>query len=344
MNLFQKAIRRQNDSRPPVWFMRQAGRYHSHYQKLKERHSFMELCKNPKLACEVTLGPIQDFGFDAAILFSDLLFPLEEMGMGLEYVPGPKLGWQLKEPADVKRLKLGQVSHLEFQAEAIRLLKKALSPDVGFLGFVGGPLTLYCYAVDGSHSGGLESSKRGLKDGRYEGFNEKILDLLADNMALQQRAGVDTVAVLDTCAGEFDPEIYRLRIVPVLAELFKKFRARCPEAPIAYYSKGTGPEHWAALESLPIAYKGVDWNHPIDQVLRDWGSRWAIQGNIDPSWVLELDTQELEKRVRGVFESVLKLPASARRGWICGLGHGVLPKTPEANVRRILSLQKEMFG
>src|SRR5580698_2621951 len=105
--LLQHALARRNTRRPPVWFMRQAGRYHSHYQKLRAQHEFIELCKNPELAVEVTMGPIEDFGFDAAILFSDLLFPLEAMGMGLRYAPGPMLDWHLREISDLARLRGG---------------------------------------------------------------------------------------------------------------------------------------------------------------------------------------------------------------------------------------------
>jgi uroporphyrinogen decarboxylase len=345
MNLFQAAIRRQNDSRPPVWFMRQAGRYHSHYQNLKRSHSFMDLCKRPELACETTMGPIRDFDFDAAILFSDLLFPLEVMGMGLDYAPGPKLGWHLKKREDLKRLSGGRelAAQLQFQADAMKLIRNALSPSKGLLGFVGGPLTLFCYAVDGSHSGGLSDSRDGLTDGRFDGFSDKLLDLLAENMALQARGGADTIAVLDTCAGEFDATLYRHKVVPVLAQLFERFARICPHTPIAYYSKGTGPEHWKLLTDLPISYLGIDWKHDIASVLSEWGSRWAIQGNVDPDWML-MDARELEPRLREVFSRVKALPASARRGWICGLGHGVLQKTPESNVRLFLRIQREMFG
>src|SRR5579884_3669814 len=147
MNLFQKTLRNENSGRPPVWFMRQAGRYHSHYQKLRARHSFMELCRKPEVAAEVTFGPIQDFGFDAAILFSDLLFPLEAMGTGLRYDPGPKLDRHLRSPEDLKNLKGGAAlaSHMGFQAEAMKLIRAALPAEKGLLGFVGGPLTLFCY-------------------------------------------------------------------------------------------------------------------------------------------------------------------------------------------------------
>ncbi len=346
MNLFQAALARRNSNRPPVWFMRQAGRYHSHYQKLKERHTFMELCKVPELACETTMGPIRDFDFDAAILFSDLLFPLEVMGTGLTYDPGPKLGWHLKTKADVAKLDAGgaKLAHeLQFQADAMKLIRKELPASKGLLGFVGGPLTLFCYAVEGSHAGDLADSKAGLRDGRWEGFLERLTDLLAENMALQARAGADTVAVLDTCAGEFDEASYKSMIVPALGAVLDRFKRLCPDTPIVYYSKGTGPDHWRHLEGLPIAGLGIDWRHDIAAVLLEWGSRYAIQGNVDPEWLF-LEPAELERRLREVFGRVKALPPSARTGWICGLGHGVIQKTPESNVRLFLRLQKEIFS
>jgi uroporphyrinogen decarboxylase len=343
MNLFNLAIRKQNDGRPPVWFMRQAGRYHSHYQALRKQHSFIELCKKPEIACEVTMGPIRDFDFDAAILFSDLLFPLESMGMGLKYEPGPKLDWYLRSKDELVRLKTPKLSDVQFQADAMKLIRKELSAEKGLLGFVGGPLTLFCYAVEGSHAGSLESARAGITDGRFDHFNEKLIDFLAENMALQHRAGADTVAVLDTCAGEFSPEIYKDRVVPVLRELFRKFQTLCPDTPISYYSKGSGPAHWEALVDTPIGYLGIDWHHDIAEALERWGDRFAIQGNIDPQWLF-FAPAELEHRLREVFGRAKALPAKARRGWICGLGHGVLPETPENNVRLFLKLQKEIFS
>ena len=344
-NLFLAAIERRNEARPPVWFMRQAGRYHSHYQELKKRYSFMELCKIPEAACETAMGPIEDFDFDAAILFSDLLFPLEVMGTGLRYDPGPKLDRHLRTRQDLELLRGGAslARELEFQAQAVRLTRARLPQSKGLLGFVGGPLTLFFYAVEGSHQGELASAKAGLRDGRYAGFVEKLLDLLAENMALQARAGADTIAVLDTCAGELDAATYGEIVVPTLRALFERYRTFCPEVPITYYSKGTGPEHWRKLDGLPIACLGVDWRHDIAQVLREFGGRYAIQGNVDPEWLF-LEPQELERRLREVFERVKSLGPSARRGWVCGLGHGVLQKTPESNVRLFLRLQREVFA
>jgi uroporphyrinogen decarboxylase len=317
--------------------MRQAGRYHAHYQALRAKHSFLELCRNPEVACEAALGPMNDFGFDAAILFSDLLFPLEAMGMGLSYpVSGPVLEWHLRSREDLARLRPGDageaVKSLAFQGDALALLRSRLPADKGLLGFVGGPLTLFFYAVEGSHQGALSLAREGVRAGLFDSFCEKLLPLLAENMALQARGGADTIAVLDTCAGELSPAEYRRHAVPRLRELLERYTLLCPDVPVTYYSKGTTPEHWAALEGLPIAALGIDWRQDLPAALRDFGDRYAIQGNIDPSWML-LPRAELEPKLDESFARVAALPRSARRGWICGLGHGVLPKTPEENVR-----------
>ncbi len=345
MNLFETTLAKKNLGRPPVWFMRQAGRYHSHYQALRKTYSFIDLCKKPEVACEATMGPIQDFDFDAAILFSDLLFPLEVMGMGLRYEEGPKLDWHLRELSDLERLKGGVslIEGLQFQAQAMRMIRQRLSPEKGLLGFVGGPLTLFCYAVEGSHQGSLDSARAGMKDGRFEGFFEKLKDLLVENMKIQAESGASVIAMMDTCAGEFIPSEYKLYAQGALRAVLAEFRAQVPSIPVLYYSKGTSWDHWESLTDLPIAGMGVDWRTDLSEVLMRYGTRWAIQGNVDPHWLF-LDSQELETRLRKVFESVLRVPAENRKGWICGLGHGVLPKTPESNVRLFLKIQKEMFS
>ena len=198
-----QALARRNAGRPPVWFMRQAGRYHRHYQALRAQHEFMDLCKRPELAAAVTLGPVEEFGFDAAILFSDLLFPLEAMGMGLRYAPGPQLDWHLHSMADLSRLCGGaeRAPHMIFQAEAIQLLRTRMPAGSCLIGFVGGPFTLYAYAVAGSHEDFLRGAHDGLDNGLYAGFNERLCALLAANMALQAQAGADCVAIFDTAAG-----------------------------------------------------------------------------------------------------------------------------------------------
>ena len=338
------ALARRNTGRPPVWFMRQAGRYHSHYQSLKRYADFITLCKDPTFAAETAMGPVHEFNFDAAILFSDLLFPLEAMGMGLRYDPGPKLDFHVQSAADLARLQGGadRAAFMQFQAEAVKLTRQRLRSDKGLIGFVGGPFTLYVYAAAGSHENAKQALP-GIANGLYQGFNEKLLDLLAHNMALQSKAGAEVVAIFDTAAGEIDADTYGRHVVPVLRDLLDRFRRLDPTTPVTYYSRGTGPAHWDQLAGLPLQCLGVDWRHDLVEVLGRYGDRYSIQGNVDPDWLL-LPPAQLEQRLRTYFARVKTLPPEKLRGWICGLGHGVLQKTPESNVRLFLRIQHEMFA
>ncbi len=343
-NLLKAALARANDRRPPVWFMRQAGRYHGHYRNLRAQHSFVDMCKRPELAAELTMGPMDAFDFDAAILFSDLLFPLEAMGMPLAYEPGPTFGWHVRELSDLDRLEGNDstVQQLGFQADALRRVRERLPASKGLLGFVGGPLTLFFYAAAGSHQADLGVAHAGLPDGRYAGFCSKLIPLLARNMALQWRAGTDCLAVLDTVAGELDPAAFNRWVVPQLTQLLAAFQELCPDAHVLYYSKGTDARHWRLLQDLPLAGIGIDWRSPITDALAEFGDRWAIQGNFDPHALL-LPEADFLKSVERFFAPLVALPASRRRGWICGLGHGVLPATPEHHVRLFVDLQRELF-
>ncbi|MEI7670264.1 MAG: uroporphyrinogen decarboxylase family protein, partial [Pseudomonadota bacterium] len=201
MGLFSdRDINTDGKTQIPVWFMRQAGRYHSHYQKIKQKSDFMTMCKNPSIACEVTMGPIRDFNFDAAILFSDLLFPLEQLGMGLSYVSGPPtLQFKIEKLIDLKKCTITQPSSnfYNFQKEATELIKKELPSQKSLLGFVGAPFTLYTYAVEGSHSGNLTDSKRGFYDGRFKGFCEMLIPELLSEMSLQAQGGADAICLFD---------------------------------------------------------------------------------------------------------------------------------------------------
>ena len=305
----------------------------------------MALCKRPALAAEVTLGPIEEFGFDAAILFSDLLFPLEALGMGLRYDPGPKLDWYLRGHADLARLRdrAQALPQLEFQAEAIRVLRPRLGAERALIGFVGGPFTLYAYAVAGSHEGFTRQGLLGLEDGLYAGFCERLVDLLADNMVLQAQAGADCVALFDTAAGSLDAAQFARHAVLPLARVVARFRASCPRVPLIYYSRDTGPDHWRTLEPLDLQCLGVDWRHDLADTLRAQTPRWCLQGNLDPDWLL-MPAAELEQRLRAVFAKVAALPTLTRAAWVCGLGHGVLQQTPESNVHLVLKIQREMFS
>ncbi|MBC7395853.1 MAG: uroporphyrinogen decarboxylase, partial [Bdellovibrionales bacterium] len=235
------------------------------------------------------------------------------------------------------------IEGIAYQGKALNLIRAALDPKKSLLGFVGGPMTLFYYAAEGSHQGTLQNAKSGLTDGRFDGFYKVLAPLLIENMCLQAKNGADAVAMMDTCAGEIDPALYREVVVPAIRDVLTQFRRRYPNTPVVYYSKGTGPWHWQHLESLPFECLGVDWKTPMAETLQNFGSKWSIQGNFDPNLML-LPEQACLKEIENFFNPILKLPGEKLQGWVCGLGHGVLQWTPEQNVRNFLRYQKEVFS
>lgn len=329
----------------PIWFMRQAGRYHQHYQNIKKTSHFMEMCKSPKLAAEITMGPIQDFDFDAAILFSDLLFPLEQMGMGLNYLAGPpQLDWHLQTIEDLKKFKTISPSEefYDFQKQAMQILKNDCLPqDKTLLGFVGAPFTLYTYAVEGSHAGNLVSAKKGLYDGRFEKFLEFLLHLLLDSLKIQAQGGADALCLFDTAAGELSPQDYKTFVLPSLRFVTKEFKKSYPHKKIIYYSKHTQLSHLHSIQDKNIDVLGIDWRHDLSQALQELGKDYFIQGNIDPCW-LHLPWKNLEQNLTQFYKQMenKNLPLNK---WIFGLGHGVLIETPEENVKKTVELVHRFF-
>lgn len=318
----------------PVWFMRQAGRYHQHYQALRAKHSFSDLCKMPALAAEVTMGPIEDFHFDAAILFSDLLFPLENLSLGLSYDSGaPTLEKKLLSLTDAKSLKLNQDSRqfYSFQKEATEMLRARLPEDKNLIGFVGGPFTLFAYAVHGSHAGSLQSAKAGLYDGRFASFCEVLMPDLLCEMYMQAEGGADTVAIFDTAVGELSLADFKQFIIPLLRHQTSEFKKLFPNKKIIYYSKHTSLNHLLAIEDANIDALGVDYRHHLPEVFEKLAKDYFIQGNFDPCW-LHLSAKDLMTKLETYHQQMLSVKPYWNK-WIAGLGHGVLPGTPEENVR-----------
>jgi uroporphyrinogen decarboxylase len=317
--------------------MRQAGRYHSHYQALRARHSFIELCKNPELAAQVTLGPITDFDFDVAILFSDLLFPLEAMGMGLSYDPAPRLGWHLNHE-NLKNLKTGReaVQGIEFQFAAMKRTREVLPSDKSLIGFVGGPWTLFTYAVEGAHKGGLEKSKKQLP--LFEPFCDKLIPLLLENIQLQLDGGAEVVMIFDTAAGELSPQVYRESVIPQIAKLAEKFPGR-----LGYYAQKIHRSYLAHPLFEKDLWCGIGYDHrwELGEVLTTQHQGF-VQGNFDQS-LLFLEPDDFSWQVKQYLSSFQKLSAEQRAGWVCGLGHGVLPGTPEQNVKTFIKMVREVF-
>ena len=337
---FQNALKRVPQNVPPIWMMRQAGRYHSHYQKLREMHSFVDLCRIPELAAEAARGPVADFDFDLAILFSDLLFPLESLGLGLSYGDaGPHLDPHL-DATNIDTLRSVEEAFpgLEFQREAVRCTREVLPAEKSLIGFVGGPWTLFVYAVEGSHKGNLIDSK--CSPALYRKLCEKLVPLLIENIRLQFDGGAEVVMVLDTAAGEVSPSFFQHHLLGDLATIIGTFPGR-----VGYYARGIQPAHLATptFEAIPVAGIGVDWRWSLIEALSLYGGRGFVQGNFDPS-LLFLSPEDFETELRRFLDPLLALSPEERRGWVCGLGHGILPRTPEDNVRTFIRTVRELFS
>lgn len=335
---FKNALNRSPQAVPPIWFMRQAGRYHKHYQGLRSKYSFMDLCKKPELASEVALGPIRDFDFDVSILFSDLLFPLEAMGMGLDYKPGPVLGWHL-DATNINRLTPWEeaVRGVEFQKDAVRATRELLPQDKSLIGFVGGPWTLFSYAVEGSHKDGLKKTKQNLS--LFNTFCENLIPLLKANIALQLEAGCEVVMIFDTSSGELSPQDYQNYVLPQILKLAEAFPKQ-----LGYYSKGTTGDHYTqALYSAPWAGLGFDHRWDIMAALQNSKQPGFVQGNFD-QYLLFQNTEDFKRSVDQYLSRLQELSPSERAGWVCGLGHGVLPETPEDHVKYFVQRVREVLG
>ena len=219
---FHNALHRKEQSIPPIWMMRQAGRYHSHYQQLKQKYTFEQLCREPDLACEVTLGPIQEFDFDAAILFSDILFPLESLGMDLTYNPGPIFGSHLNE-TNLNELITNKnaIASLEFQGEAIERTRERLPEDKSLIGFIGGPWTLISYACGLSKA----TDTLSLDSFKLSFLEESILPLLEKNIELQLKAGAENLMIFDSLAHQLARDDLSIYLKKVFSSI--KFNLYC---------------------------------------------------------------------------------------------------------------------
>ncbi|TGK85170.1 uroporphyrinogen decarboxylase [Leptospira bourretii] len=332
LNLIPQAV-------PPIWFMRQAGRYHSHYRKLKETYSFMDLCKQPELAAEVALGPVKEFGFDVSILFSDLLFPLEALGMGLTYDPGPKLSFSLTSENDLKRLKSPEeaIEGLKFQKEAVIRTREVLPKDVSLIGFVGGPFTLMTYASIGKHDGNLSFIKT--NQNFVDKFYATLLPLLKQNIELQLQGGAEVVMIFDTAAGMLDPYNFNRYVTEPISEFAKMFPKQ-----IGYYAKNSTEEHAKQIHEINnLAGFGVDHRFSIQDTLKTFGGKGFIQGNFDQE-LLFADPTTLKQKIREYLLPIKDLDSEERKGWVAGLGHGVLQFTPETSIHLLIDETRKVFS
>jgi uroporphyrinogen decarboxylase len=311
--------------------MRQAGRYMSEYRALRERYSLLDLCRTPDLATEVTLQPVRRIEVDAAILFSDLLLPLEPMGIPFDFVrgEGPAIGRPLRSENDLARVRRFEPREaLDYVFDAVRQIKQELGDRLPLIGFAGAPFTLASYAIEGGHSSSFAQTKALMygAPAAWHRFAELLADVVADYLVAQIEAGVDVVQVFDSWVGALNARDYREFILPHSARIFQKVAPR--GVPTIHFGVGTG----AILEEIREAggsVIGADWRTPLDEAWQRVGPDRAIQGNLDPTVLLgPLD------RIMAATDDVLER-AGGRPGHIFNLGHGILPATPVEHVQAL---------
>lgn len=330
---FLRACARQAVDATPVWFMRQAGRYMAAYRKLREHHGLLELIKTPELAVEVTLQPIQAFALDAAIIFADILPPLEGMGLDLHFAAGegPVISNPVRTAADVARLRVPPAEEaLPFTLEAIRLARQALAPTgVPLIGFSGAPFTLAAYAVEGGSSRNYLAVK-GLMFGEpaiWHDLMTRLSDVVGHYLLAQAQAGAQALQVFDSWVGQLAPDDYRRYVQPYTKRAIAI--ARAGNVPIIHFGTDTA----GMLEDLRDAggdVIGVDWRIDLAKAWERLGPGVAIQGNLDPT-SLFAPWSTLQPRVQRVLDQT-----GGRSGHIFNVGHGILPGTPEDTVRRVI--------
>lgn len=310
----------------PVWVMRQAGRYLPEYRELRQGLDFLDFCKRPDLLLEAALQPLRRFDLDAAILFSDILLPLEPMGIAVHFQPEPRIPDPLRTPGDLARLRdLQPERDLPYVLQAVADLRAALPRDKALFGFCGAPLTLALYLVEGGGSRDFLQAKALLF--QEPDFFRRLLDLLADAMgeylAAQVRAGADVVQVFDSWAGVLTPDDYEAVALPAVRRLIA--RARAAGAPVVYFVNGVAPLIEAA-GTAGADVLGVDHRVRLQEVVARLGPGAVVQGNLDPA-VLLGPAQTIRDRAAAIVEQ-----GKAAAGHVFNLGHGITRETPPEHV------------
>ncbi|MBI5631730.1 MAG: uroporphyrinogen decarboxylase [Elusimicrobia bacterium] len=325
---FLSACRGQAANRIPVWFMRQAGRYMPEYQAMRRKYSILELAKTPELACEVTLQPVRRMPVDAAIIFADILLPLEPLGARLRFAPGPILGNPLKEASQVARLPEFDVEEkLGFVFKAIALAVKELK-GLPLIGFAAAPFTLASYLIEGGSSSHFLKTKAFMhsEPRAWDLLMRKLRAVTARYLEGQAVAGASALQLFDSWVGALSPDQYRSRVLPHSAWVLERLKKT--KVPLIHFGTGTAGflEDFAGAGGDVV---GVDWRIDLSQAFKRAGKK-AVQGNLDPALLMVP-----KKALRQAVDDILR-QADGRPGYIFNLGHGILPQTPFENVSAVV--------
>jgi uroporphyrinogen decarboxylase len=320
----------------PVWFMRQAGRYMGEYRAVRKKFSLMEICKKPEVAAEVTITAAEALDVDAAIIFADLLLPLEVMGLPFHFSAGegPKIEKPVGNAEDVKKLRTDGAGELGYVAEAVRLVSNHFGARLPVIGFCGAPFTLASYMIEGGGSRNYIHTKKMMYNSpqTWDELIRKLVSVTSEYAAEQVRAGADAIQVFDSWVGCLSVEDYQKYVLPRTTELIKRLKAT--GVPVIYF----GTDSATLLPSMKktgAEVIGVDWRIPLDAAWNSLGFTGAVQGNLDPV-LLFANWQEIQARAEDVLHR-----ARGRAGHIFNLGHGILPETPVDNVKRLAAFVHE---
>lgn len=325
-DLFLRACRGETLSRVPVWIMRQAGRYLPEYREIRAKYGFLEVCKTPDVAVEVSLQPFRRLGVDAVIVFSDILIPAQAMGLALELGDaGPNLPNPVRSKTDVEKLRaFDPETETGFLPEAIRGIVKSVGPEVPVLGFAGAPWTLACYMVEGKTREGFAIVKEFLyrEPKTFRELLHRIAQATIPYLKAQIGAGATAVQLFDTWSGELNLRDYQEYALPAVKEVISEISS---SVPVIYYTKAS--QHLlAAVARSGANVLSLDWRVDLGEIRRALGPRIALQGNVDPAVLLGP-----AENIRGVTLDTLS--SLAGRGHILNLGHGILPNTPVENAQ-----------
>ena len=327
--LLLRALRREVVERPPVWLMRQAGRYLPEYQAIRRRADFLTMVRTPELAAEITLQPVRRFGVDAAIVFSDILVIPDAMGVRvtIDEAVGPRIDDPIRESADLTRLRTITPEHdLAYHLETLRLVRRALDPNTALIGFAGAPWTLAAYMIEGSGGRQFATAKRLLTErpAVAHALLGKLADAVGDFLIAQVRAGAQAVQLFDSWAGALGPDDFARFALPYLARAAR--RAASAGAHVIVFAPGAWPHAEAIVAATQPDAIGADW-HVRPEDARRLGDRMrvAVQGNLDPCHLFG-DEGTVRRRTTAMLRGLHGV------GHVANLGHGVLPETPVANV------------
>jgi len=336
-DLFLRASRGECLPRVPVWMMRQAGRYLPEYRAIRAKHAFLEVCKTPDLAAEVSLQPFRRLGVDAVIVFSDILIPAEAMGLPLELGDGgPHLPLPVRSKADIERLHtFDPERETAFLPEAIRRIVRELGPDVPVLGFAASPWTLACYMVEGRGSDSFAIAKTLLRSepATFRALLERIAQATIPYLLAQIAAGATAVQLFDTWCGELALPEYESFVLPAVQQIISALHSAHPQTPVIYYTKAS--HHLlSAVAQSGANVLSVDWRVDLAALRTQLGPRIALQGNLDPTILLgppSLISQATAQIINSLCHT----------GHILNLGHGILPNTPVENAQLFIHAAQE---